>query len=279
MKLGTNDIGSVYLGTNAISSVYLGTNLVWSGMDADYKAILDYATTQGYTLPSASQQLLQEQLIIDLKTAGVWSKLDLFYVFATDGDSDFACINFLDPNNYEITEVNSPTFTTNVGFTGDGVSAYLYTNFDPSTDRVNYDPKGGDGQRFVWASDTGSSGTIISSLSAGLTNVYDRFRLNNTGLTSNKIMTSTGSVSPALTGSGLWYTEFDGSNRNYYLNDSLFESISDSATTNSYQTDWQLLGDNVYYDGNVKFHGIGSLLSATEQTDLYNALDTYNSSL
>jgi len=30
MKLGTNDIGSVYLGTNAVQKVYLGTNLVWS---------------------------------------------------------------------------------------------------------------------------------------------------------------------------------------------------------------------------------------------------------
>ena len=30
MKLGTNDIGSVYLGTNAVQKVYLGANEVWS---------------------------------------------------------------------------------------------------------------------------------------------------------------------------------------------------------------------------------------------------------
>jgi hypothetical protein len=30
MKLGTNDIGNVYLGTNAVQKVYLGTNEVWS---------------------------------------------------------------------------------------------------------------------------------------------------------------------------------------------------------------------------------------------------------
>lgn len=30
MKLGTNDISSVYLGTNAVQKVYLGTNEVWS---------------------------------------------------------------------------------------------------------------------------------------------------------------------------------------------------------------------------------------------------------
>jgi hypothetical protein len=32
MKLGTNDIGSVYLGTNAVQKVYLGTNEVWSAL-------------------------------------------------------------------------------------------------------------------------------------------------------------------------------------------------------------------------------------------------------
>ena len=130
MKLGGLDIGSVYLGTNAVSSVYLGTNLVWSGMDADYQAILDYATTQGYTLPSASQQALQNQLVVDLKDAGIWSKLDTFAVFATDGDSDFALIDWKRLSQY--TAFNSPTFTTDFGFNGDGASSYIDTNFDLS---------------------------------------------------------------------------------------------------------------------------------------------------
>lgn len=37
MKLGTNDIGSVYLGTSAVQKVYLGTNEVWSS----YAYLLD----------------------------------------------------------------------------------------------------------------------------------------------------------------------------------------------------------------------------------------------
>lgn len=108
------------------------------GVDPDYKAILDYAIAQGYTIPSSSQQDLQNQLVVDLKNAGVWSDLDLFYVFATDGDSDFASINWKDPNNFECTEVNSPTFTTNVGFSSDGSSSYLNTNWNVSTDSSNF---------------------------------------------------------------------------------------------------------------------------------------------
>ena len=108
------------------------------GFDPDYKAVLDYANARGYALPSSYQLTLQNRLVLDLKDAGVWSKLDLFYVFATDGDSDFASINWKDPNNFECTEVNSPTFTTNEGFASNGTSSYLNTNFNLSTDGTNY---------------------------------------------------------------------------------------------------------------------------------------------
>jgi hypothetical protein len=52
--------------------------------DSDYQAVLNYATTQGYTLPSASQQIIQNQLVIDLKAGGIWNKLDVLYIFAND---------------------------------------------------------------------------------------------------------------------------------------------------------------------------------------------------
>jgi hypothetical protein len=121
---------------------------VGGGFDADYQAVLDYATTQTYTLPSESQQALQNQLVVDLKSAGVWSKLDTFYVFATDGDREYAAINWKDPNSFEITEVNSPTFTTDVGFTGNGTSAYLDPSYNQGTDGVNWsNPNGSFG---VW---------------------------------------------------------------------------------------------------------------------------------
>jgi hypothetical protein len=104
--------------------------------DADYQAVLNYATTQGYTLPSAGQQILQNQLVLDLKAGGIWSKLDTFGVWATDGDSDFALIDWKRLTQY--TAVNSPTFTTNVGFQGNGTSSYIDSNYNASTSGVNY---------------------------------------------------------------------------------------------------------------------------------------------
>ena len=106
-----------------------------ASFDADYQAVLTYATTQGYTLPSVGQRIKQNQLVVDLKLAGVWSKLDTFAVFATDGNSNFALIDWKRLSQY--TAVNSPTFTTDEGFTGNGTSSYINTNYNPNTNAVN----------------------------------------------------------------------------------------------------------------------------------------------
>lgn len=105
--------------------------------DPDYQTVLTYATTQGYTLPSTTQKALQSQVIQTLKTASIWNKLDLFYMFTTNGDSNFATLNWKSPSLYKASPVNSPTFTSNSGFTGDGTSAYLTTGWN-ATLGVNF---------------------------------------------------------------------------------------------------------------------------------------------
>ena len=116
--------------------VGIGRQRFGGGFDADYQAVLDYATTQGYSLPSASQQILQNQLVVDLKDGGIWSKLDTFGLFATDGSSDFALIDWKRLSLY--TPYNNPTFITNVGFQGNGTNSYINSNYRPSVNGVNY---------------------------------------------------------------------------------------------------------------------------------------------
>ncbi len=104
--------------------------------DADYQAVLNRGTALGYTLPSLSQRLLQNQFVLDLKAAGIWTLLEFLHVFATDGDSDFATLNWKNPLLYQCLKVNNPTFTVNFGFTGNGTTQYLNTQFTPSTNCV-----------------------------------------------------------------------------------------------------------------------------------------------
>lgn len=97
-----------------------------------YQAILDKAISLGYNLPSPEQQVVQDQLIRDLKAHGIWNKLDLFYNFANNGGSNFATINWKNPEVNQAILYNSITFTGNQGFTGNGVSMYIGTGFDLS---------------------------------------------------------------------------------------------------------------------------------------------------
>lgn len=257
---------------------------IYGNFDSDYQAILDYATTQGYTLPSASQQDLQNQLVVDLKDTGVWSKLDLFYVFATDGDSDFASINWKDPNNFECTEVNSPTFTTNEGFQGNSTSSYLLTNYYPSTNASNYSLNSssfGVFQTQATVSPSPSAHGIYNSNNSGIyLNPGQSFTTirswnnSNGGVSTGTVPNRTGLTSTIRTTS---------SNVNHYRNGSLIASYSRTSTN--------LPSDNVILlaagpgtpaeYGNDLVHSayFGEQLSTTEHSDLYNALDTYKTSI
>lgn len=112
--------------------------------DADYQAVLDYATGQGWTLPSLTNQAHQNAYVIELKAIGAWTILDILYIFWSDidgtggGDSNFACINVKSPGNFTCLKVNSPTYDDGAGFTGNGSSSYLNTQFNPATNGVNY---------------------------------------------------------------------------------------------------------------------------------------------
>lgn len=106
--------------------------------EPEYQAILTKATDLGYTLPSVSVRTKQNLLLKTLKTIGVWNKLDVFYVFAQDGGRAFATLNWKNPNANQSTLVSSPTFVNNGGFTGNGTSSYIDTNFNPATQGVQY---------------------------------------------------------------------------------------------------------------------------------------------
>lgn len=77
-------------------------------------------------------------LICGLVTDGIWDKLDILRVYATQ-DSTTALLN-LKSSSYTGTVHGSPTFTADLGFTGsDGSSTiYIDSGFNPSTAGGNY---------------------------------------------------------------------------------------------------------------------------------------------
>jgi hypothetical protein len=135
--------------------------------DPDYQAVLNYATSQGYALPSAGQQTLQNQLVKNLKTIGAWDKLDTFYCFATDGSEDYSYLNWIDPTKHKCTVINGGSiFKPNLGTRGSGVATqYLETNYNPNTQRIKYELN--NSSIYVFISEVAVINTVSSPTSNG----------------------------------------------------------------------------------------------------------------
>lgn len=185
----------------------------------EYQAVLDRATALGYTAPSASVQLAQNQLVSDLKNAGIWTELDIFYVF-TSGSNNFARINWISPSSNLCTLVNTPTWTDGVGFNGNGTTQYINTNWIPS-DGPNFTQN--DASLFAYISsavseaksDLGVAPTFLGGSNITRIVVDDAF--NNYLVSINQ----SGSMSFARAGSsipsmiGLWHVQRKDASNNY----------------------------------------------------------------
>lgn len=119
------------------------------GVDADYQAVLDGGTALPSSIPTATGQAAGNQLVTDIKAVpGLWAKIKHMYVYMTDGDQDFALLDWKNPAvaTYRATRVNSPTFESKKGYLGDRVSAHLSLNWAPLDDTSLVD-----GETTLWA--------------------------------------------------------------------------------------------------------------------------------
>jgi|DEB0MinimDraft_6_1074348.scaffolds.fasta_scaffold19752_1 hypothetical protein len=135
------------------------------GLDSDYQAVLDYATSQGWDLPSAEQQTYQSALLRTLKKIGVWDKLDRFFLHTTDS-RNFARIDWVNPSSNPVA-VNGDIggtlgFTDNEGFHTDGVS-YLNYRYNPTSDGVNVSQNSMSVGMYEWAVSSSNAGLLIGS--------------------------------------------------------------------------------------------------------------------
>lgn len=244
-----------------------------SGIDADYQAILDYATTQGYTLPSAGQQALQNQLVVDLKAGGIWSKLDTFGVFATDGNSDFALIDWIRLSQY--TAVNSPSFTTNTGFAGNGTSAYIDTNFNLLNDSVNYTDA--DASRYMYLYNASGS-AILDGTSSSST--YNRILISNT---TSQTINSTNSLDSQFNfnaNKGIKSIHRTSSNDVSLYNDKVGDTRTQAYIIPALRNENQFIlrRSTAYSSNEISMYAMGASLVA-QNDDFVDAFDTYINSL
>lgn len=255
--------------------------------DVDYQAILDHAIVQGYSLPSDEQQALQNQLLLDLKSAGIWDDLDLLYVFATDGDRNFAKINWKSPGNFTASEVDTPTFTSSHGFTGNGSSSYLNTGWAPDPDGVNYTQD--EAGIFGYSGTEITAGTkyLVGAIgnSGGATNGNIQLVPKQTTQHSYAVNSTGTVVGTSVSSIGFFHIRRVTSNDQRLFKDGAqVGSANVGASTSISDNSVYILARNnegtadSFSDGRVGIAGIGASLTGKE-SDLYNAWNDYFTNL
>lgn len=95
--------------------------------------------------PHIDTATFMEAMVYSLDTcdfaggASVWDRMDVFYVLANRTLAN-TYVNWVNPGSFDITDPSStaPTFAAYEGFTGDGSSDWLSTNYNPYSDYTNY---------------------------------------------------------------------------------------------------------------------------------------------
>ena len=246
--------------------------------DTSYQDVLDRATSLGYPIPSSAQQIVQNQLVLDLKAGGVWSELDVFYVFATGtgATNTFASLNWKAPTSYQATLNNPLAFATNNGLTVSS-TGNVSTNFTPSTNGVKYTLN--NASRFAWIHTAGTG--PIDGVSGSASN---RFTFDGT-LPQNINNGTTSNAIGALSGTGLKSINRPANNQiRVFQNTNL--SVSGSSTSSALTTTAQFVFRSLgtYGTHTISVYGMGASLvtaggDATLNTALYNAINTYMTNL
>lgn len=65
--------------------------------EPEYKAVLNFATSQGYAHPSSAVKEIQNAFFVEMKAGGELQNLRVLFFLDSDGSGDFAKINLMNP--------------------------------------------------------------------------------------------------------------------------------------------------------------------------------------
>jgi hypothetical protein len=253
------------------------------GFDPDAQAFFDRVTTAGGTL-TTTEKNATNQLVLDMKSAGIWSSMKAVYPMV--GASAAACAQNLKSSSFTGTFTSGWTFASS-GVTPNGSSAYFDTTFNPfvSSNGVN------DTSASVYLrTATQGSATQTDLGCFSTSNALPLFTINsnNASLRVNYCWDYLTNVGTTTTGDsrGMWGMSRSGASA--WVSFDRNTSVS-KTTTNTYST---LPNANVYLgaqNGNgttiefsprqIAFAHMGNNLTATQFNNFYTAVQAFQTTL
>jgi hypothetical protein len=132
MKIGSTDIVNCKIGSTQVNEIRIGSTLVWqfSSVDPDAQAFI---TAAGITNPT--QQMAINTLVVSLKANGIWTKMKAIYPFVggTAFAHKFNLKNPLDTNAAFRLVFNGGWTHSATGALPNGTNAYADSFITPST--------------------------------------------------------------------------------------------------------------------------------------------------
>ena len=239
--------------------------------EAETEAWIAEVVSNGGTV-SDTRAAIVDDLIVGLKTDGIWTKLDRLWLFAAENTqsalTDLVGLSLA-------TNVNSTTFTADQGYTGNGSNMYIDSNFSPTSGTPNYAQN--DASMFAWCTTSGTStGAICAGGGTEHIRLFPRYSDGQVYWCFNNASTTMG-VSAGGTAAGLWVMNRTASNSVTLDRDGTqmqFSGINPSATPDAAEFTVLKSGSEYGTQQCVCF-GCGGALTAGERVDIYSRLQTY----
>lgn len=159
--------------------------------DVDFQTnVLDVAQTMGYAIPPLENRWLLNRLMKDMKDIGFFQIQDTLANFALGitGYEQFMMIDWKKTGNI-YTPYGGLTFKPD-GAEGNGIDAYIDTNFNPATMGINYTLN--DASRNVILSFVSGTGTTTGYTIDGISAHYTRNNMYSMNTNNHRLNTTNG---------------------------------------------------------------------------------------
>jgi len=250
------------------------------GYDADAQAFFDRVTTAGGTL-STTEKNAVNQLVLDMKSAGIWSSMKAIYPMV--GASAAACAQNLKSSSFTGTFSSGWTFSAN-GVQGNGSSAFFNTALNTSTNLTSTST-----HLSIYVRNNSNAGApydLANATNAGMTTdptyLISRY---SSGLAYIGIADTNYATTFATSDSrGFWSGGTNGSRAQILYKNGT--SVATGTGSGSFANNNLYLGaangggaSAFFTDKQYAFCSIGDGLSGTNQSNLYTAVQAFQTTL
>lgn len=246
------------------------------GYDADAQAFFDRVTTAGGTL-TTTEKNATNQLVLDMKSAGIWSAMKAVYPMV--GASAAACAQNLKSSSFTGTFTSGWTFAS-TGVTGNGTSSYMDSGGFNSAANLSLNSA-----HISYYSRTNSSSSMVM---AGTQSLYVLGRWTNYHA-NNSVESNLGGISTGATTAGFFMSNRTvGTEMKYQINGSIQTDSTSTAATASTTESTPLymgcqntasFGIRLFNDYSTAFYSLGDGLTDTQASDFYTAVQTFQTTL